>query len=156
MSKTLRPEGATERAQNWNLWAVVHALVQNRKAKAVAKEPADLAAVNTSAHATEAKQITPAELNDHLGKCRASRATCIDGRTNQDLRNSPPEARPKLCEIVNRILSTLTIPMQWQVNVIQLLPKPKGGDRPITITSTLYSLVMGLYGIEMTEWQEDQ
>ena len=31
-----------------------------------------------------------------------------------------------------------------------------GGERPITITSTLYSLVMGIYGIEMTEWQEDQ
>ena len=42
--------------QNWNLCAVVHALVQNRRAKAVAKEPADFAAVNTSAHDTEAKR----------------------------------------------------------------------------------------------------
>ena len=40
----------------------------------------------TEAHATEAKQITLTELNDHLGKCRASRATGIDGLTNQDLR----------------------------------------------------------------------
>ena len=71
------------------------------------------------------KILTVEQLNDHLGKCRASRATGIDGLTNQDLRNSPPGARPKLCEIINRILTTLTVPMQWQVNVIQLLPKPK-------------------------------
>ena len=41
-------------------------------------------------------------------------------------------------------------------NYVQLIPKPKGGDRPITITSALYSLVMGLFGVDMDDWQEAQ
>ena len=40
--------------------------------------------------------------------------------------------------------------------VVQLIPKPKGGDRPITVTSTLYSLVIDVLGFQMNEWQEDQ
>ena len=39
---------------------------------------------------------------------------------------------------------------------MQLIPKPKGGDRPITVTSTLYSLVMDILGVQMNDWQEDQ
>ena len=47
-------------------------------------------------------------------------------------------------------------PRQWLMNVIQLIPKPKGGDRPITVTSTLYSLVMDVLGVQMSDWQEAQ
>ena len=39
---------------------------------------------------------------------------------------------------------------------MQLIPKPKGGDRPITVTSALYSLVMDVLGVQMNDWQEEQ
>jgi hypothetical protein len=61
-----------------------------------------------------------------------------------------------LCETINRILKTQAVPAQWLANYIQLIPKPKGGDRPITVTSALYSLVMGIFGTDMDDRQEAQ
>ena len=112
--------------------------------------------VHTQALELDPVQVSADQLGIHLGRTKASRATGLDGLTNQDLRHAPPEARPGLCAIINRILATLVVPAQWRANAVQLIPKPKGGDRPITVTSTLYSLVMDVLGVQMNDWQEDQ
>ena len=76
--------------------------------------------------------------------------------SNQDLKHSPPQSRAALCDIVNSIITHAVVPRQMMLNVVQLIPKPKGGDRPITITSALFSLVMDVLGADMTDWQEAQ
>ena len=101
-------------------------------------------------------QVDETSLADHLGKARGSRATGLDGMSNQDLKHSPPQSRAALCDIVNSIISNAIVPRQMMLNVVQLIPKPKGGDRPITITSTVLSLVMDVLGVQMNEWQEAQ
>ena len=64
-----------------------------------------------------AKDIDPVQINEdqlaiHLGRARASRATGLDGLTNQDLRHAPADARPGLCSIINDIMRTLIAPAQ--------------------------------------------
>ena len=76
--------------------------------------------------------------------------------TLQDLKRSPPQSRAAPCDIVNSIITNVIVPRQMMLNVVQLIPKPKGGDRPITITSSVFSLVMDVLGIQMNEWQEAQ
>jgi hypothetical protein len=112
--------------------------------------------VHNLALAIDPVQIDEERLAVHMGRARASRATGLDGITNQDIRHAPPAARPGLCIIINEILRSLIAPAQWRANAVQLIPKPKGGDRPITVTSTLYSLVMDILGVQMNDWQEEQ
>ena len=80
-------------------------------------------------------QIDEATLATFLGRTRGTRATGLDGMSNQDMKHSPPQSRAALCDIVNSIIAHATVPRQMMLNVVQLIPKPKGGDRPITITS---------------------
>ena len=100
--------------------------------------------------------LTPEALRIFLGRARGSRATGLDGLSNQDLRNSPPASHSALCDLINMVITSALAPRQWLPNIIQLIPKPKGGDRPITITSALFSLVMDTIGVDMTDWQEEQ
>ena len=112
--------------------------------------------IRTDALLEDARELTLERMTDQLGRSRASRAVGLDGISNQDMRHAPVEAVRMLCEILNVVVKSLVMPDQWLVNVAQLIPKPKGGDRPITVTSTAYSLVMAEAGIDMNVWQEDQ
>ena len=58
-----------------------------------------------------------------------------------------------LTDILNDVERTLTFPAQVLLNVIALLGKPQGGERPITLTTAPYRLYSRIRKTFVTEWE---
>ena len=67
--------------------------------------------------------------------------------------SAPHEGKQMLTDILNDVERTLTFPAQVLLNVIALLGKPQGGERPITLTTAPYRLYSKIRKTFVTEWE---
>ena len=77
---------------------------------------------------------------------RASRATSLDAISIKDLKRLPEIGQGELARLLLEVVEDLALPAQILTPSVSLIPKPLpgGGDRPITVTSTVYMLLMSL------------
>ena len=65
-----------------------------------------------------------------------------DGWTAPQLLRLPVDFWEMLAELWQTILDGAPVPKVWKTARVVLIPKPEGGDRPLTIASTLWRLGM--------------
>ena len=64
----------------------------------------------------------------------------------------PEETYDDLADLLNACERCLAWPMQVLLNLVALLMKEDGGDRPITVTTWLYALWATARGEPVLEW----
>ena len=87
---------------------------------------------------TERTKITGAMLKAILFSLDPKRATGLDWWTVVELRALPDEALDQLALIIDDMERYIAAPLQSVFNLVSLIPKPGGGERPITLTSCVY------------------
>ena len=73
--------------------------------------------------------------------------------TGRESRCLPDEAINDLTELLNSINEKVAWPRQVMHNIVVLLGKPKGGDRPICLVSWLIKLWEAFFDESVTEWE---
>ena len=105
----------------------------------------------------EASQFPNPSIDDIHGSMsgtKPTRAAGSDFVRKNDIMLLPEEGLHELGGILGQSIRTLALPLQFLLNFIALAPKPKGGERPITITSILYGLFIRLFSGSLSEWTE--
>ena len=64
----------------------------------------------------------------------------------------PDEALDDMAEIYNECEALVAMPVQALLNLIALILKPQGGDRPIALTALWYALWTRIRQPYMKEW----
>ena len=93
-------------------------------------------------------------------------ASCVDRAPRQsglgadqwgvsDWAQLPFEAKRDLAAMLNTVEETLSWPRQVLLNLVALLPKPAGGDRPIVLTASLYRLWSRLRKFLVSSWESE-
>ncbi|CAE8616817.1 unnamed protein product, partial [Polarella glacialis] len=73
----------------------------------------------------------------------------------KDWQRLPDEAHADLLQLLNASEAALNWPSQVVNNLIAMVPKPQGGERPITLTSALYRLWSRMRKFIMSSWEEE-
>ena len=96
-------------------------------------------------------EVQAAILKLGIDKCPS-----IDGWTGRELRMLPPEAIKELTIILNLIETNCAWPAQILQVLVVLIPKPKGGDRPISLVSLIFKLWEVLNACTITKWEDEK
>ena len=86
--------------------------------------------------------VSPQRVRKIIVAARKGRATSVDSLSMGDLKCLPPQAYAGLANVFRAVGTSLALPAQILCPAVRLIPKPNGGDRPITITSTFYMILM--------------
>ena len=95
----------------------------------------------------EAQGYTDPSSDDIHGAFRGiktSRAGGSDFLRKQDITTLPPPAITQLGGLIGNTVRNLALPHKFLLNCIALAPKPKGGERLITVTSIVYGAIIRL------------
>eukprot|EP00969_Alexandrium_andersonii_P312987 13829331-Alexandrium_andersonii.AAC.1 len=76
-----------------------------------------------------------------IAKFKNNEAAGVDHWSPAQLRSLPLQSLQALHGIVERARQDLELPLQARTNVVAMLAKPKGGERPIGLMSMFYRLV---------------
>ena len=68
------------------------------------------------------------------------------------LQKLPDDALEGLLDVLNMAHSTLLWPLQLLINLMALIPKPQGGERPIAKTPMLYRLFNVMKSLGVKDW----
>ena len=68
----------------------------------------------------------------------------------------PEEAKGMLTEILNQMEQSLIFPVQALLNVIAMMGKPSGGERPICLTTAIYRLYSRIRKTSVSTWEADK
>ena len=79
-----------------------------------------------------------------------------DRWTGREARCLPDEAIDELTVLLNSINEKVAWPRQVMHNIVVLLGKPKGGDRPICLVSWLIKLWEATFDESVTEWEAER
>ena len=85
------------------------------------------------------------ELNDE-------RVLGIDSWAPKEWQALPDHLLERLCRLVNDMDSRVVVPKQVLTNIIALIPKPTGGDRPVCLSSLIYVLWSRARASEFHDW----
>ena len=66
----------------------------------------------------------------------------------------PQAALAALADIYNDIDREMCLPWQALLNLIALIPKPAGGDRPIALTTVIYAVWVRIRQPMLRQWEE--
>eukprot|EP00972_Heterocapsa_arctica_P034083 5017719-Heterocapsa_arctica.AAC.1 len=68
----------------------------------------------------------------------------------------PKEGKSELVQLLSSMEEELTLPAQAMYNSVALIDKPDGGDRPITLLSMLYRLLIRARRSYITKWDAEK
>ena len=103
---------------------------------------------------TERPRITGKMLKAILFSLNPRRATGLDWWTVAELRALPDKALDELAAIIDDMERYLAAPLQAIFNLVSLIPKPDGGERPITLTSCVYVLWSAARTAPINSWED--
>ena len=106
---------------------------------------------NMDAPEWTAEDVRRAILSLGVDKCPGG-----DGWTGRELRMLPHSALAALACILNRVEALLTWPAQVLQVLVVLIPKPKGGDRPISLVSLVFKVWETLNAGTITTWESER
>jgi hypothetical protein len=89
-----------------------------------------------------------------LAKTKRSTGLGCDGWDPEAIAAAPPEAKEQLVKMMQQWEDNGTVPLQLLYNIVKLIPKPGGGERPITLMPLLVRLLFKMRGYVTTEWCE--
>ena len=69
--------------------------------------------------------------------------------------SSLPDASLRVLLLITQLVEDGQYPMQLLIVFIGLIPKPKGGERPIAITAMLYRLIIKMRLPIIGDWETD-
>ena len=78
----------------------------------------------------------------------------LDHWAPTELLQLPQLALASLCVLLNMIELAMSWPLQVIQNLIIFLPKPDGGERPITLTCMLYAVWCQIRGQSLLNWDQ--
>ena len=85
---------------------------------------------------------------------KEDRALGVDIWSPKEWRQLSDERLEGLVTVLKEIDRKVSMPIQALTNIISLIPKPTGGDRPIGLTSMIYVLWSTLKGNAFKHWDE--
>ena len=86
----------------------------------------------------------------------AERGIGVDWWTVKEMKALPEEAYEELTKILNHIEDKLSFPEQVLLNLIPLLPKPKGGERPIVLANMIYVIWAKIRNVVFKPWDNNR
>jgi hypothetical protein len=86
---------------------------------------------------------------------RRDRALGSDSTARDEMHNAPIEAHAAIAKMINLINATVTWPPQVFLNLIIMLGKPAGGERPICVLALLVAIWSKLARPFVTEWEAE-
>ena len=95
---------------------------------------------------------TVQELNEALSVISGRAGRGADAWTTGELAALPSEAKRELIDIIHQAESSGCVPWQWLQTWVPLIPKPGGGDRPISLLVMLYRVWMRIRLNLLREW----
>ena len=81
-----------------------------------------------------------------------NRSLGIDQWAPQDWQDLPQPAYEEMADIIDDVEESLAMPIQILLNIVALLPKPQGGERPVGLVSLFGVLWSVLRGDEFKTW----
>ena len=96
--------------------------------------------------------ITVEQVTDCLRHLKPDRGLGCDHWAPREMLQLPPEALEGLTRLLNNIEAKGVFPQQVLMNLICLLPKPTGGERPICLASLLYVVWSGIRSPIVRDW----
>jgi len=109
---------------------------------------------DASIEAMSFENPTKDDINGAFHGIKNGRAGGSDFIRKQDVTRLPNEGLEELGEIMGQTVRELALPSPMLLNCIALAPKPKGGERPITVTSIIYGVLIRLFSGTLMEWTE--
>ena len=98
--------------------------------------------------------VTTDELVQAAKRLKPTRATGADHWSPPEFLALPRAAHEELTALMGEIETLGLFPVQAGVNIVSLIPKPTGGERPITLTPFVYFLWAALRRPLGAEWDE--
>ena len=98
--------------------------------------------------------VTTNEVVQAARRLKPTRATGADHWSPPEFLALPREAHEELTALFGEIETLGLFPVQAGVNIVSLIPKPAGGERPITLTPFVYFLWAALRRPLGAEWDE--
>ena len=116
----------------------------------------DIEEIRTLARAQENETgaITGEMVSNASYHLKNSRGLGTDRWQPLEWQEMPKKAAEALASILNQMEEKVTVPIQIMLNIIALIPKPQGGDRPICLASLLYVLYTAIRGDHMKDWDQ--
>ena len=121
--------------QKSNTWSRLWSRDEDRMKRMV--QVYDSALVKAKMQDVDSSLFLSPRISSVVKTCRSSRATSLDSLAIKDFKNLPVEAFDDLSDVIQFIVVELALPTQILLPSVSLIPKPSGGDRPITVTSVL-------------------
>ncbi len=94
------------------------------------------------------------EVRQMLKELNDDRALGVDNWAPKEWQELPDEAIEALIDIIMMMEEEVAIPAQALLNIVALIPKPQGGDRPVALMSLVYVLWTRIRSEEFKEWDE--
>ena len=103
-------------------------------------------------HAMQMKPITEKEVWKTI-KMLSTKAPGLDGIGFDFLKALPYTAMKDIVDFYHQVEEHGTVPNQWLVSLIAMLPKSTGIERPIALVATMYRLWCRIRNSYTKEWQ---
>ena len=116
---------------------------------------ASLATLRHRALETEAMDcITACQVKGAICKLKVNKGLGADQWAPAELRALPDEAHEGLAALFNNSEVHMVAPAQALLNIITLMPKPLGGDRPTCLATMWYCFWAGIRAVEVHHWED--
>ena len=86
--------------------------------------------------------------------CTGNKKGGIDGWSYKALRNLTDQGYQMLCDLYHEMEAQVSVPFQFQVVQVALLPKTEAKERPISLTSVLWRVWTKLRRSSLAKWLE--
>ena len=96
--------------------------------------------------------ITIGKMRSILGYFARTTPASATGWAPPAWRDLDDQGLEGLCEICNRSMRTVCLPLWERVALIIILGKPDWGERPIAILGALYRIIMAFFAGDARDW----